>query len=62
MGSYTPLEKELNGFTSDELNELYLSGDLDKMYDDYEKLKEGQSKFNFNREKQVKEDEGESVE
>lgn len=48
MGTYTPFERELGSFTSDEMNELYLSGDLDKMYENYEQQKEGQSKFNYN--------------
>ncbi|HDR7263691.1 hypothetical protein [Bacillus sp. CH_203] len=37
MGSYTPFERELGSYSSDELNELYMSGKLDTMYDEFEK-------------------------
>ncbi|KEK23962.1 hypothetical protein [Bacillus gaemokensis] len=37
MGSYTPFERELGHYSNDEMNELYLSGKLDAMYDDFER-------------------------
>ncbi|PEA25929.1 hypothetical protein CON44_18500 [Bacillus cereus] len=40
MGSYTPVEMELNHLSIDEINELYLSGSLDKTYDEYERTGE----------------------
>lgn len=38
MGRYTQLETELNNLSIDELNELYLSGDLDRAYDDFDRI------------------------
>lgn len=37
MGSYTGFERELKNYSVDEINELFLSGKLDVMYDDYER-------------------------
>jgi hypothetical protein len=37
MGSYTRVEKELSNFSADEMNELFLSGGLDKIYEDFER-------------------------
>jgi hypothetical protein len=42
MGKYTNFEMELSHLSIDELNELYLSGGLDKAYDDYERTGEVQ--------------------
>lgn len=36
MGSYTTFEYDIAQLSIDELSELYLNGDLDKMYDEYE--------------------------
>ena len=40
MGRYTPLEEELSYLTSDEINELYLSGKLYDIYDEFERTGE----------------------
>ncbi|MCP1324246.1 hypothetical protein [Bacillus sp. S0628] len=40
FGSYFPLENYLGTLSPDEINELYLSGELDKMYDDIEREKQ----------------------
>jgi hypothetical protein len=40
MGKYTAVEMELSHLSSDEMNELYLSGDLDKAYEDYDRTGE----------------------
>jgi hypothetical protein len=40
MGSYTSLEIELNYLSIDELNELYYSGELDKIYEEFERTGE----------------------
>lgn len=37
MGRYTEVERELSHLSADEMNELYLSGDLDKIYDDFDR-------------------------
>lgn len=37
MGSYTPVEMDISNMSNDKLNEMYLSGDLDKMYEDFER-------------------------
>lgn len=39
MGSYREVEEELSGYSADKMNELFLSGDLDKIYDDFERAK-----------------------
>jgi len=39
MGTYTPLEVELGNYNIDEMNEMYMSGELDTMYDDFERTK-----------------------
>lgn len=38
--SYRPLENYLSTLSTDEMNALYLSGELDKMYDDVERERE----------------------
>lgn len=40
MGSYTKVEEQLSVYSADEMNELFLSGDLDKIYDDFERERE----------------------
>jgi hypothetical protein len=40
MGKYSAIEAELNNLSADELNELFLNGDLDKIYDDFERTGE----------------------
>lgn len=40
MGRYTQVEYELSHLSIDELNELYLNGDLDKAYDDFDRTGE----------------------
>lgn len=45
MGTYTPFEEELSNLSSDELNELYLSGGLDKMYEDFERKEKAEPRY-----------------
>ncbi len=40
MGSYTPVERELSHLSIDEINEMYLNGDLHKVYDEFERTNE----------------------
>lgn len=40
MGKYTVIEEELSNLSIDEINELYLSGGLDRAYDDYDRTGE----------------------
>lgn len=40
MGRYAPVERALNRLSSDQLNELYLSGDLDRIYEDFDRTGE----------------------
>jgi hypothetical protein len=40
MGRYALVEHELSNLSSDEINELYLSGDLDKIYEDFDRTGE----------------------
>ncbi|MGE6347827.1 hypothetical protein ACQKIY_24995 [Bacillus mycoides] len=47
FGSYRPLENYLGTLSQDEMNELYLSGELDKMYDDIEREKQLQATARF---------------
>lgn len=49
MGSYTNFESMLEQHNSDKINEMYFSGDLDKMYDDYEEQRKGSLNFRLNR-------------
>lgn len=37
MGRYTEVEVELSYLSSDELNELYLNGGLDEIYDEFDR-------------------------
>lgn len=53
MGSYTKFEVELSQYSIDELNEMYLNGDLDKAYDDFER--ENQIAYRGDMEKEVEE-------
>jgi hypothetical protein len=44
FGSYTDVERHLATLTVDEKNELYLSGELDRMLDEIERKKLGKLK------------------
>ena len=37
MGKYAEIEAELSYLSSDELNELYLNGGLDELYDEFDR-------------------------
>jgi hypothetical protein len=37
MSRYTPVERALSRLSNDELNELFLSGELDRIYEEFEK-------------------------
>ena len=37
MGRYAPIERALNRLGSDRVNELYLSGELDKIYEEFDR-------------------------
>lgn len=47
MGTYTNFEMELQHISNDELIELFLSGELDKMYENYENQRKDALKFNL---------------
>lgn len=53
MGTYTPFENELSHLSVDEINELYLSGDLDKMYEEFERTTKAKV-YNWKTKKQYK--------
>jgi hypothetical protein len=40
MGKYSKVERALSNLSSDEMNELYLSGDLDRIYEDFDRTGE----------------------
>lgn len=40
MGRYTPVEIALSYLSNDELNELYLSGELDRIYEEFDRTGE----------------------
>ncbi|HFK1543545.1 TPA: hypothetical protein ACGXM3_005380 [Bacillus cereus] len=46
-GSYLPLENYLATLSPDEMNALYLSGELDKMYDDIERERQMRATAQF---------------
>ena len=44
MGSYTPFEEELSHLSIDEINELYMSGRLEDMYEEFDKNKDSEER------------------
>jgi hypothetical protein len=54
MGKYTLVEEELSHLSADEKTELYLSGRLDDMYEDFDRTGEVNIKRNNHRKKKSK--------
>lgn len=55
MGRYSAVERELSHLSSDEINELYLSGDLDRIYEEFDRTGEINIKKARGRRKKRKE-------
>lgn len=43
----------LERHNNDEISEMYLNGDLEKMYDDYDEQRKGSLNFRLRRDKRV---------